>query len=142
MTTGERLDIETLVPLLKKALRKGCRASRLLYVPELLEVMYPGDALPGMSQIDRAFRAEQELTSACRSYGGRYGEAAGTLLGLAAGTHGVSLDERRRIASRLLDGPGGEPPQPETVRRWRELEILRDIAILIADSAQASQHEA
>lgn len=136
VTTEKRLDIETLVPLLKKALRRGCRASRLLDVPDLLEAVYPSAHNPGLDQLEKAIRVEARLRLACESYGGEYGVAMSMLLGLAIGSHGLSLDARRARAAMHLDGPGGEPPQPETVRRWREPGLLCDIAVcLVADHA-------
>lgn len=136
MTTERRLDIETLVPMLKKALRRGCRASRLLDAPELFEALYPSDQFPELDQLDKAIRTEARLREACDAYGGEYGQAMLILLGLAVGSHGLSLDARRALAAKHLDGPGGEAPQAETLRRHREMQLLTDVCCDLAVKAR------
>lgn len=128
VTTPGRLDPEVLTQLLRSTLRTGCRASRLagsVAGRTLVELISPGgEPLP-----HRAIDAENRLREAAASYGGRYGNAAQVLLGLAPGAHGRPLKDRRRLAADLLD------VLPDTFRRHHEKAILWDIAFALATTS-------
>lgn len=120
METTQHLDPEVLLPELKNALRHGCRASRLMrYAHGLIDLLAPDRSVPA---IERALCVEQLLREACASYGGDWGETMETLLGLAPGSHGALLKERRRRGGALLG------VSTETFRRHAEAELLWDVA--------------
>jgi hypothetical protein len=79
----------------------------------------------GRSLIDRATATEQALRAACGSYGGDWGEAMLCLLGLAQGTHGALLKDRRRQAADLLE------VSVETFRRHIEPDMTWDIVVYL-----------
>lgn len=121
------LDVDLLYRLLRRAPRRGARASRLLrHVPELVDLLCPPLAHPGLSVYDRALQAEKVIREAVEAIGGPAGEALTIVLGLAPGAAGRKLEERRRAAATLLD------VQPDTFRRhWHEATLLFDLAVEI-----------
>lgn len=135
-TTERDEEIESLVRALKKALRHGCRASRLLEVPELLALLYPTAAFPWLSELDKAVRAEAQLRRAVEAYGGEFADAMLFLMGLAAGVHGATLARRRAGAAALADSR--RAIAPDTFRRWREPSYLRDVAVGLSTFAKES----
>ena len=89
-------------------------------------MLLPEADYPELTIYDRAIQAEALLRQAVESLGGAWGEAAEILLGLRAGTVGLKLEERRRIAGALFDVDG------DTFRRepW-EGQLLWDVAMEI-----------
>lgn len=119
MAITRRLDPEALYTELRRALRHGARASRLVrYSPELVEMLCPADQRPDLTVFDRARRTEELLRRAISAIGGSYGEAAAILLCLAPGTLGLTLEQRRQRAGQLLG------KLPDTFRRARHEGLL------------------
>lgn len=117
------LDPEVLFHELKKAVRHGCRASRLMrYAPALVDLIVPDNE---RSRSERANLAEQALRRACDSYEGDWGDVMECLLGLALGTYGALLKERRRRAAGLIH------VATETFRRHYEQDALWDVAFAL-----------
>jgi hypothetical protein len=120
---------EALLAELKKALRHGCRSARLLrYAPTLIQMLTPSLESP---LLERALLAELLLREVCASYAGDWGEAMATLFGLAPGTHGTLLTDRRRQAGLALGMPA------DTFRRHWEHEILWDAAVSLIEAISA-----
>lgn len=126
--TGPRcLNIEELYPQLRRALRHGARASRLLrYTPDVIELLYPAAAYPDLNACDRALQVEAVIREAAEAIGGNPGHAIAIVLCLPPGTVGRTLEDRRRVAARHLD------LEADTWRRdWHEGALLYDLAIEI-----------
>lgn len=125
MSQQRRLDVEALHRGLKASLKHGARAARLIrYCPELIEELFPADEHTELTVYDRAVKAEELLRQATASLGGKWGEAAEILLALKAGTVGLKLEERRRMAGALFE------VDVNTFRRERwEGQLLWDVAI-------------
>jgi hypothetical protein len=125
VVTYKRLDAEALYRELRRTLRRGARASRLLrYTPELVELLLPADEHPESTIYDRAVRTEHLLRQAIDSIGGPEGEALSILLCLKPGTTGMNLETRRQHAAELLG------ILPDTLRRDRhEGLLLWDVAM-------------
>lgn len=124
---AESFDVDGLYKRLRRALRHGVRASRLLRSsPDLVELLAPTDRFPGQGLHDRAIAAEDLIRRAVDQIGGTAGQALEIILGLAAGTVASRLEDRRRQAGVLLD------VQPGTFRRdWREAALIHDLAVEI-----------
>ena len=125
MSQQRRLDVEALHRGLKASLKHGARAARLIrYCPELIETLLPAADHPELTVYDRAVKAEDLLRQTTANLGGRWGEAAEILLALKAGTVGLKLEERRRMAGALFE------VDANTFRRERwEGQLLWDIAL-------------
>lgn len=125
MHNPRRLTPEALATQLRRCLRHGARASRLLrFTPELIELIYRSEDYPDVPIYDRAIQVEQLLKQATEAVGGTRGQAAAILLALAPGTLGPNLEERRRRAAALLG------ILPDTLRRERhEGLLLWDVAV-------------
>jgi len=99
-----------LVQLLRRQLRRGLRASRLLDSPELLSFFCPqftpsvaADGLvTSANMFDQALIAEQRISEAIERIGGQPAQALRILSGLEDGTVGLSLAERRKRAGQVL----------------------------------------
>jgi hypothetical protein len=131
-----RLTPEAVQRELKRALRKGARASRLvLYFRDLVELLVPepsassevgiadhgstaerSDAPVGIH--DQAIAAEAIIREAIERIGGSSGEALRTIFCLKPGTLGLTLEQRRQMAGELLGMRG------ETFRRDRHEGLL------------------
>lgn len=125
MSLQRRLDVEALHRGLKASLKHGARAARLIrYCPELIETLFPEAGHSELTVYDRAVKTEELLRQATASLGGRWGEAAEILLALEAGTVGLKLEERRRMAGALFE------VDANTFRRerWEGL-LLWDVAM-------------
>lgn len=122
--TEQHLDPEVLLRELKKAIRHGCRAARLVRCSADFVDQVVSD--PALSTIERAMIFESQLRQACDSYEGDWGDAMSTLLGLAPGTHGALLKVRRRQAAYLLGAADS------TFRRHTEADLLWDLAVAVA----------
>lgn len=125
MTGQPGFDVDALHRGLRRALRQGARASRLVkYVPQVVEMLYPAAAHSDMSLCDRAICAETLIRQAVESIGGNTGQALATVLCLSAGTLGRSLSDRRRVAARMLS------MEADTFRREQhEKALLYDVAV-------------
>jgi hypothetical protein len=131
-----RLTPEAVQKELKRALRKGARASRLvLYSRDLVELLVPASSTPAEAGIagqqsaaeksdapvgihDRAIAAEGIIRDAIERIGGSSGEALHTIFCLKPGTLGLTLEQRRQMAGELLGMQG------ETFRRYRHEGLL------------------
>jgi hypothetical protein len=108
------LDVEALYRLLKRALRKGARASRLVrYCPDLVELLSPEAESPELTIYDRALHAEDIVRAAIQRLGDPEAEALSILYCLKPGTTGMTLESRRQHAAGLLG------ILPDTLRRDR-----------------------
>ena len=97
--------LEELLAALQCSLRKGCKASRLVYATDLLDMLVP-PADPAASKrmgerMNRAYDAERLLTEACDTYDAPASDAIKALLGLV-GNHAAPLYQRRRTAGVFL----------------------------------------
>jgi hypothetical protein len=121
----KRLDPETLYTELRRSLRHGARASRLVrYSTELIELLLPAQAHPELTIYDRAIQVEQVVRQAIEAIGGPEAEALLILFCLKPGTTGMNLETRRQHAAELLG------ILPDTLRRERhEGRLLWDVAM-------------
>jgi hypothetical protein len=119
------LDPEALYTELRKTLRHGARASRLLrYSPQLVELLLPAEDHPSLSIADRAVKIEQIIRQVIANIGGPEAEALLILFCLKPGTTGMNLETRRQHAAELLG------ILPDTLRRERhEGLLLWDVAV-------------
>jgi len=127
MARQPRLDVDALHRGLRRVLRHGARASRLIrYTSEVVDILYPAAEHPGMNPHDRAISTEMLIRRALESIGGYASEALSIVLGLSAGTLGRSLSDRRQVAGKLLG------MEADTFRRdQHEGALLYDVAIEI-----------
>lgn len=127
MTGWSGFDVDALHRWLRRALRHGARASRLLkHAPQVVEMLCPAAEHPDMSPWDRAICTEMLIRQALESIGGNAGQALAIVLCLSAGTLGRSLSDRRRVAARLLD------MEADNFRREQhETALLYDVAVEI-----------
>ena len=104
---------------LRRALRHGARASRLVRCPpELVELLLPGAQHPDSTIYERAYQVEQLIRQAISGIGGPEGEALSILFCLKLGTMGMTLEVRRQHAAELLG------VLPDTLRRERHEGLL------------------
>ncbi|MBO0783041.1 MAG: hypothetical protein J2P37_29855, partial [Ktedonobacteraceae bacterium] len=114
-----RLDVEALYTELRRTLRHGARASRLVrFTPELVELLLPSEANPDATIYERAIQAEGIVREALERIGGPEAEALSILLCLKPGTTGMTLEARRQRAGAVLG------IQPGTMRRERHEGLL------------------
>lgn len=125
MVNTRRLDVEALHKQLRRSLRHGARASRLVrYQPELIELLTPASEDSELTVYDRALQAEHVIRQGIDAIGGPEAEALLILLCLKAGTTGMTLETRRHHAGELLGIQAG------TMRRERhEGLLLWDLAM-------------
>lgn len=121
------LDPEVLYRELRRALRHGARAARLVrFTPELVELLFPAALNPGHELVERAVWTERRLREAIEQIGGAQAAALAVVLGLAPGTVGLKLERRRETAGKLLG------VLPDTFRRdQHEGLLLWDLAVEI-----------
>jgi hypothetical protein len=109
-----------------EVLRGGVRPAWLVQCNELLNFDQLGD-LAGSDAVDiyvRATALQDLLQRAIARLGdGSYGHAASLLFGVAAGSKGRLLKDRRRFAAEELD------VLPSTFRRNYENRIIEDLAV-------------
>jgi len=130
----KRLDPETLYTELRRSLRHGARASRLVrYSPELIELVKPASEATEQTIYDRAIQVEQVMRQAIEAIGGPEAEALFILFCLKPGTTGMNLETRRQHAAELLG------ILPDTLRRERhEGKFLWDVAMEVYGIATTS----
>ena len=96
--------VQKLYKYLRSAVRYGARAARLVqHVPGIIELLYPADRYPDVSEHSRALKVEADIRRAVvEDIGGAPGRALATILCLPPGTLGRKLLDRRRIAGSYL----------------------------------------
>jgi len=104
-------------------MRKGVRASRLVYVPELLDVLVLPDenGQTSSGRLARAIKAEAMLIEACEHYDSPSSDALKALFGLT-GDHAAPLYRRRKIAGAFFD------VRPRTFTKNYEDDLIMDLA--------------
>lgn len=127
MTNVPPFNVDALFAGFCRALFYGARASQLLrYTPDIIDLLYPKEAYPGMNDHDRALNTERLIRRAVAFIGGLSGDALATLLCLSSGLVGRPLADRRRIAADLFHRA------PRTFCRGRyEKDLLYDLAVVI-----------
>lgn len=121
-TTRDRINVRDLHATLTAALRHGARTARIAhYTPHLIEILYPDGSLTAAYLA----AAEDTIRAAVESIGGTDGQALATLLGLAPGTLGMTLTDRRAVAARMLG------MEPDTMRRNHQRSLMWDLAMEI-----------
>jgi hypothetical protein len=119
VVNSRRLDVEALHMELRRTLRHGARASRLVrFTPELVDLLLPPATDPDVTIYERAVQAEHVIRQALESIGGPEAEALSILLCLKPGTTGMTLEIRRQHAGELLG------IQPGTMRREQHEGLL------------------
>ena len=118
------VDINRLHRCLRYCVRHGARAPRLLrYVPDIVELLYPANEYPRLTEHERADHTENDIRKAIEAIGGPAADALTVVLGLRPGTMGRTLTDRRRLAGRYLG------MEADTFRRpWNERALLADLA--------------
>lgn len=131
MVYKRRPDLEALHRELRRSLRYGLRASRLIrYCPEFVELVLPAQDYHELSLPERAITVEQLIREAIDSIGGPEAEALLILFCLKPGTTGMNLETRRQYAADLLG------ILPGTLRRERhEGRMLWDLTVEIYGKA-------
>jgi hypothetical protein len=114
--------------LLRRQLRRGLRASRLLDCPELIKFLCPAQADASRTLFDRALIAEAKIAQAVECIGGKQAEALRIVCGLEDGTVGLSLQERRRRAGKVLSRPKQAVSWQTFVKNY-EPGLVRDLAV-------------
>ncbi|WP_103338778.1 hypothetical protein [Amycolatopsis sp. CA-126428] len=103
--------------------------SLLAHYREVVDLLYPADEHGGLDLDQRALLAEDLIRQAARNVDKRTGaEAASTVLGLAVGTQGRKLLDRRRIAGDffgVLPGTFRKPQHEGRLMRALAAEIVR-----------------
>jgi len=131
LVNNRRLDPEALYTELRRSLRYGTRASRLIrHYPELVELLQPAQDYPELGLAERAIGTEQLIREAIDSIGGPEADALLILFCLKPGTTGMNLETMRQHAAELLG------ILPDTLRRQRhEGWMLWDLAVEIYGKA-------
>lgn len=117
-----------LTRLLRRQLRSGLRASRLLDCPELIEFLCPEHDDPSRTLFDRALAGEAKIAQAANRIGGKQAEALRVVCGLEDGTVGLSLQQRRKLAGLVL-GTRTRPVSAATFVKNYEPILMRDLAV-------------
>lgn len=118
------LDIDELHQALKRARRRGVRASRLArHAPHIIELLYPVARYPALSVHDRATATENLIAAAVDSLGDDARHVLSILLCLTPDTLYSNLQRRREI---VADHVGVLPGTWE--RGWREPQLFDDLA--------------
>jgi len=130
-----RLTPEAVQKELKRALRKGAQASRLVrFSQSLVDLLVPAHlGGPEIAIHDRAIAAEQLIREGISAIGGASGEALTNILCLKPGTLDLTLEQRRQAAGALLGMEG------ETFRRDRhEGLLIWDLAMSVYGAFRTS----
>jgi hypothetical protein len=108
MARMDRLTPQAVEKELRRALKRGARASRLIkFGAELVDILVPraevdnGDPQSETPMHDRAIDAEIMLRKAISALGGQSAEALEILYCLKSGTLGLTLEQRRQQAGQL-----------------------------------------
>lgn len=125
---GAALQPHELQRLLRRQLRQGLRASRLLDCPELIDFLCPEHDDPSRTLFDRALVAEAAISQAADRVGGKSAEALRIVCGLADGTVGLSLRERRTVAGKVMGRPKQAVSWQTFVKNY-EPRLVRDLAV-------------
>lgn len=119
MVNTRRLDVEALHRELRRTLRHGARASRLVrFTPELVDLLLPPMTNVDATIYERAIEVEHIVGQALEHIGGPEAEALSILLCLKPGTTGMTLEIRRQHAGEVLGVQAG------TMRRERHEGLL------------------
>lgn len=131
MAEGRVETIEDLVQVLRMTLRNGCSAEQLVNNDALLDLLCPIHETPSgrFRRTNQALRVEAVLQDACRAVGGTIGDAAAVLMGLETSSRHLALGSRRRAVGRLLGAERGMPFSEDTVRRSKEVLLVRVVAV-------------
>lgn len=125
---GAVLQPHELLRLLRRQLRYGLRASRLLDCPELIEFLCPEHDDASRTLFDRALVAEAKIAQAAGCIGGKQADALRVICGLEDGTVGLPLQERRKRAGRVLGRPKQQVSAATFVKNY-EPRLMRDLAM-------------
>lgn len=127
MTGRARITVEVIFKGLLRVRHHGARASRLWrHTPTFVRLLHPACDWSSASGEELALKTEELIRAGIKSLDGVEGEVLAVILGLAPGTCGRKLGERRRIAGGLLG------VQADTVRRpYIEGELFHDLAMEI-----------
>ena len=142
MTTQRHYGAAPLQPhelerLLKRRLRYGLRASRLLDCPELIEFLCPEVEDPSRGLYDRALVAEGRIAEAVERIGGKPAQALRVLFGLDDGTVGLSLQERRKLAGQILARKARLVSEVTFAKNYEKI-LIRDLNVELWRASQAS----
>lgn len=124
MVRPRPLDIDELHQALKRARRRGVRASRLArHAPHIIELLYPASRYPARSVHDRAQATENLIAAAVDCFGDDVRHLLSILLCLTPDTLYVNLQQRReKVAEHVGVLPG------TWERGWREPQLFDDLA--------------
>lgn len=122
------LQPHELLRLLRRQLRHGLRASRLLDCLELLDFLCPEQDDLSRTLFDRALVAEAKLAQAVDRIGGKQAEALRVVCGLKDGTVGLPLQERRKRAGKVLSRAKQQVSAATFVKNY-EPGLVRDLAV-------------
>lgn len=118
------LDMDELHQALKRARRRGARASRLVrHAPHIIDLLYPAARYPALSVHDRATATENLIQAAVNCLGEEVRHMLSILLCLTPDTLYVNLQQRREM---VADHVGVLPGTWE--RGWREPQLFDDLA--------------
>lgn len=124
MLRPHSLDMDQLHQALKRARRRGARASRLVrHAPRLIDLLYPVARYPALSVHDRATATESLIAAAVDCLGGDARHVLSILLCLGPDALYTNLQQRREI---VADHVGVLPGTWE--RGWREPQLFDDLA--------------
>ena len=121
------LQPNELMRLLRRQLRYGLRASRLLDCPELIDFLCP-EHDPSRTLFDRALVAEAQIAQAVDRIGGKQAEALRVVCGLKDGMVGLPLQERRKLAGKVLNRAKQAVSWHTFVKNY-EPGLVRDLAV-------------
>lgn len=125
---AESLRPAELTRLLRRQFRRGLRASRLLDCPELIEFICSELEVPSRNLFDQALVAEAKIAQAIDRIGGKQAVALRVVCGLDDGTVGLSLQERRKLAGKVLSRPRQLVSAATFVKNY-EPGLVRDLAV-------------
>ena len=118
------MDMDELHQALKRARRRGVRASRLVrHAPRIIDLLYPADRYPALSVHDRATATENLIAAAMDSLGDEVRYVLSILLCITPDTLYSTLQQRREIVAQHV---GVLPGTWE--RGWREPQLFDDLA--------------
>lgn len=124
MSRPHPLDMDELHQALKRARRRGVRASRLVrHAPHIIDLLYPAAHYPALSKHDRAAATENLIAAAVDSLGDEVRHVLSILLCLTPDTLYSTLQQRREIVAQHV---GVLPGTWE--RGWREPQLFDDLA--------------
>lgn len=114
--------------MVRRRLRYGLRASRLLDCRDLLDYLCPEAEDTSRSVYDRALVAESRVAVAVERIGGRPAQALRVLLGLDDGTVGLPLQERRKLSGHILSRKGRLVSRATFAKNYEGV-LVRDLAV-------------